>query len=203
MPAPASAQTLTEIKTQLTATHALHKKAIEEKADKATVDALQRQVDALDVAHAHRLISDSHSEPLLDQLKSNEDVSKLLRDKRGTCVINLDAKTAQSVMQRKATMTETGLGFQTTGVMGIDRIPGIVSEARQVLTIRDVLFSRPTTMPVVDFVYVSTPMTIASPVPEASLKPEEALVFTSKSEKVRTIAAWIPASKQVLDDLRS
>src|SRR5258708_31429068 len=52
----------------------------------------------------------------------------------------------------------------------------------------------------VDFVKVTTAMTIASPVAEASTKPENAVVFTASSEKIRTIATWIPATKQILDD---
>jgi HK97 family phage major capsid protein len=39
-------------------------------------------------------------------------------------------------------------------------------------------------------------------VPEASLKPENQLQFTSISEKVRLIATTIPATKQVLDDFQ-
>src|SRR5580704_13735566 len=105
------------------------------------------------------------------------------------------------VLQRKTTILESGQGFQTTGVMPIDRIPGIVPEARQVLTVRDVLTANPTTMAVVDFVRVSQPMSIASPVPEGSTKPENQLELTALSEKVRTLATWIPASKQIIDDL--
>jgi HK97 family phage major capsid protein len=201
---PASAQTLVELKTQLTAAQAKHTAAIEAKADKVEVSRLQSQVDAIDVKLAGRLLSDfslQGTTPLLEQLQADEGVAKLLKDKRGSAVIHLDGKTAQQLMQRKTTMTETGMGFQTTGVMQIDRTPGIVPEARQVLVMRDVLTARPTSLPVVDFVYVSTPMTIASPVPEASVKPEEALVFASKSEKIRTVAAWIPASRQILDDI--
>jgi HK97 family phage major capsid protein len=104
-------------------------------------------------------------------------------------------------LQTKTTLTETGQGFQTTGVMQIDRIPGITVEARQVLTVRDVLMARPTMLPIVDFVRVSSPLSIASPVPEASVKPENALQFTSSSEKIRTIATWLPATRQILDDL--
>jgi HK97 family phage major capsid protein len=58
-------------------------------------------------------------------------------------------------------------------------------------------------MQVVDFVKVSNPMSIASPVAEASTKPENALQFESLSEKVRLIATWIPATKQVLDDMEA
>ena len=98
------------------------------------------------------------------------------------------------------TDTLNPVGVSTSGVLQIDRIPGITPEARQVLKVRNVLSARPTTMQVVDYIRVSSPMTIASPVPEASVKPENSLGFTSQSEKVRLLATWIPATRQVLDD---
>lgn len=167
------------------------------------VTKMQSQLDALDVKMATRHVGDASfgTPSLVEQLKSNEDVSRLLRDKKGTCILNFDGKTMASIMQYKTTLTETGQGFTTTGVMPIDRIPGITPEARQTLTIRDVLTARPTTSAVVDFIKVSSPLAIASPVAEASTKPENALQFTSSSEKIRTLATWLPASRQILDDL--
>jgi HK97 family phage major capsid protein len=105
-------------------------------------------------------------------------------------------------MERKTTMTETGQGFMVSGVMPLERIPGIVPEARQVLTVRDMLYARPTTMPVVDFVKVLTPLSIGSPIPEGRTKPENQLQFVSVSERVRTLATWLPASRQILDDMQ-
>jgi HK97 family phage major capsid protein len=136
----------------------------------------------------------------VEKLKSNEGFQRLLHDRRGSAILTLSGKDAEAMLQRKTTLTATGQGFQTTGVMPIDRISGITPEARQTLTVRDALVSRPTSMAVVDFVKVTSPMSIASPVAEASTKPENAVTFTSSSEKVRTIATWIPATKQILDD---
>jgi HK97 family phage major capsid protein len=178
------------------------KKSISELAPASTIQKLQQQVDAIDIKMATRHIADSQAPSLVAQLKSNEDVSRLIRDKRGTAIINLDTKTTSTILQTKTTLTETGQGFQTTGVMQIDRIPGITREARQVLTVRDVLTARPTTLPVVDFIRVSSPLAIASPVPEASTKPENALSFVSSSEKIRTIATRLPGTRQILDDLQ-
>jgi len=64
------------------------------------------------------------------------------------------------------------------------------------LTVRDLLYARPTTMAIVDFVRVQTPLSIASPVPETSLKPENQLQFQSVSEKIRTLATWIPVRSE-------
>jgi HK97 family phage major capsid protein len=69
--------------------------------------------------------------------------------------------------------------------------------------VRDVLASSPTEMAIVDFVKVSTPMSIASPVAEASTKPENQLNLSSHSERVKCIAHYLIASRQILDDMPS
>jgi HK97 family phage major capsid protein len=179
---------------------------------KNQVLALQKQVDALDSRLAERHAQMAPAPSVYDVVKENESVQRLLKDRRGSAVIRFEGKNfGEFAMQRKTVITEgvsgsigtqTGaaVGFATSGVLPIDRISGIVPEARQVLRVRNVLAARPTTMAVVDFVKVSTPLAIASPVPEGSVKPENAVSFTTVSEKVRTIATWIPATRQVLDD---
>jgi HK97 family phage major capsid protein len=177
--------------------------------------AVQRQVDAIDLKLATRAFGESSFgtvSTLLKTIQENESVHRLLKDRRGTAVLHLKGAEYAQLMDRKSIISATTsgsagsdtlnpVGAQTTGVLQIDRIPGITPEARQVLKVRNVLSARPTTMSVVDFVKVTSPMSIASPVPEASVKPENSVTFTSLSEKVRLIATWIPATKQVLDDM--
>jgi HK97 family phage major capsid protein len=160
----------------------------------------QVQIDAIDIATQHKHHGESQAPAFVEKLKENEGFQRLLHDRHGRAIITLTGKDAAAMLERKTTLTETGQGFQTTGVMPIDRITGITPEARQQLTVRDALTARPTSMAVVDFVKVTTPMGIASPVAEASTKPENAVSFASSSEKIRTIATWIPATKQILDD---
>jgi HK97 family phage major capsid protein len=178
---------------------------------KTAVENLQKQVDAIDVKLAQRTIQDNTQGGLMKTVQESESVQRLMRDRKGSAVIQLKGREVMELMGRKSIISGTTSGTQggdtllpvgsaTTGVLQIDRIAGITQEARQVLTIRDLLPARPTTMQVVDFVKVTTPLGIASPVPEASTKPENALQFQSVSEKVRLIATWIPATKQVLDD---
>ena len=176
-------------------------------------NALQTQVDAIEAKIANRQFG-SFATPstLVKNITENEGIARLLKDKRGTAVLHLKGSEYAELMDRKSiisgTVTGTSegdplipVGASTTGVLQIDRIPGITAEARQVLKVRNVLSARPTSMAIVDYVRVTTPMGIASPVPEASTKPENALGFTSFSEKVRLLATWIPATKQVLDDM--
>lgn len=165
----------------------------------AKLQQLQAQVDSIDIQLAHKHSADVIGPSFREKLQSNEDFARLIRDRKGTARLNISGKDLAD-FERKTTITSAAVGQSVSGVLQIDRIPGITSEARQVLKVRDLLSAAPTTMQVVDFVKVNQPMAIASPVVEASTKPENAVTFTSISEKVRTIATWIPATKQILDD---
>ena len=164
------------------------------------ITALQTQADAIDVRLAERKAAEVPQPGVLEVLQANDSVNRLMKDRGGRAVVTLEGKHVRELMGRKTTITSSAVGVATTGVLQIDRIAGITAEARQVLTVRDLLYARPTTMQVVDFVKVNAPMAIASPQVEASAKAENTVTFNSVSEKVRTIATWIPASKQILDD---
>jgi HK97 family phage major capsid protein len=168
---------------------------------KGKIDALQKQVDAIDVKLAERNAASAPSPSLRETLEANESLQFLMRNKNGNCVIEFTPKQVRQIFERKTAVTETAVGVSTSGVMPIERIPGIVPEARQQLTLRDLLTSRPTTQLVVDFVKVNARPAIGSPQTEASDKGENAVTFTSVSQQIRTLATWIPASRQVLDDM--
>jgi HK97 family phage major capsid protein len=160
---------------------------------------LQTQVDAIDMRTQKHFSGGDVPPSLIEKLKGEDSIARLLKDGRGSAVIHFDSK--EITPFTKTTITSAGQGYMTTGVMAIDRVPGIVPEARQELTVRDALTSNPTTLPIVDFVRVLQPLTVGSPAPEASTKVENQLSFISLSERVRTIATWLPASKQVISDL--
>ncbi len=87
------------------------------------------------------------------------------------------------------------------------RVPGI-SAVTQRLTIRDLLRTSPTTSNLVEYVKEISSTNAAAPQGKGSspqvfenvAKAESALGFQLFSEAVVTLAHWIPASKQVLDD---
>ncbi len=196
---------LAELKEQLTGhfdNAAKEQKALGTVLEKtqSKITALQAQADAIDVKLAERKAADVPQPGVLEVLQANDSVNRLMKDRSGRAVITLEGKHVRELLGRKTTITSSAVGTATTGVLQIDRIPGITLEPRQLLTVRDLLSARPTTMQVVDFVKVNTPMAIASPQVEGSAKAENAVTFSSVSEKVRTIATWIPASKQILDD---
>jgi len=88
------------------------------------------------------------------------------------------------------------------------RLDGIVKEPDRALHIRDALPVGRTTSNIVFFPKENTFTNAAAVVVGGSptisaenvSKPEAALTFTSDSEEVKTIAHWIPISRQVLDD---
>lgn len=177
------------------------------------LEKLQTQVDAIDKKMSERpdpgaVATKSAYKAAFEE---SEEVQKMVRDRRGKAVLHLKADAFRE-LERKTVITETvsgsigsdtgnPVGVATTGVLQIDRTPGITQEARQVLKIRDVLSARPTSLPVVDYVKVSSPLSQASPVAEGSLKPEQSLTFTSASERVKTLASFVVASRQIVDDM--
>ena len=164
---------------------------------------MQRQLDGIDIGRAGRLGGGIEQKSLLDHLKESDQFLRLCSDKRGRAAINLTGVDA-TLLERK-TIISSGPGGNVctavSGVLQVGRLDGVTTEARQQLTLRDLLTATPTTFQVVDFVKVNQPMGNASPVAEASLKPENAATFTTVSERVKTIATWIPASRQILDDM--
>lgn len=94
----------------------------------------------------------------------------------------------------------------TTGTVGTAmdqnlRVPGIIQPYVRELRIRDLLRVTPTTATAIEYVKENVFTNAASPQVEGSAKPEAALTFTLASAPVRTIAHWIPATRQVLDDM--
>ncbi len=167
---------------------------------KNTITGLQKQVDAIDVKLTEKHAQGTPEKTLVEELKENESVARVMHDKTGKGRIVLSSKAAARIIEGKTTITDAVVGFPTVGVLQSDRSPGIVQEARQQLTVRNMLSARPTSLPMVDYVKVNSALSKASPQIEAANKMENAVTFTTASERVRTLATIIPATRQVLDD---
>ena len=96
---------------------------------------------------------------------------------------------------------------QNQPLVPADRRAGFHTTPNRMLTIRDILPSSPTSSNLIEFVRENTFTNNAGPQvggsPEAFenvTKPESAITFTLVSQAVTTLAHFIPASKQVLDD---
>ena len=100
----------------------------------------------------------------------------------------------------KTTITSTAVGSSTPGILIPQRIPGIVKPGIPRLRVRELIPRLPTTSNAIEFVKENVFTNNASPQVEGSAKQESALTFTIDSETVKTVAHWIPATRQVLDD---
>lgn len=165
------------------------------------IQSLQSQADALDVKLAERHASNQSHDRFEDSLREDSKLQDWLKNHRGVCNIEIGAKFLPDLLERKTTIDSAALGTMTSGVLPIDRTAGIVQEARQALRMRNVLSSRPTTLPTIDFVKVNAAPTIASlQLSEGVAKIENAATFTTASAYVKTVASWIPMTRQAMDD---
>jgi len=159
---------------------------------------MQKQLDALDKARVEGEAKSAENRTWSDDIDENEDLKRLCKDKRGSAQLLLKNYTPGG---RKTVLTEAGgASFTTPGVLRSDRIPGITIEARQKLKIRELFTSRPTSLPLVDFIKVTLAPNVVSPVTEGSVKPEAAATFAAASERIRLLATLIPATKQIMSD---
>ena len=105
--------------------------------------------------------------------------------------------------QIRTTITSSTVGSATPGVLVPERVvEGVISPGVRQLRIRDLLPVRPTGSNVIEWPKEAIYANAASPQVEASDKYESAITFQMDSAPVRTLAHWIPASRQVLDDFR-
>jgi transaldolase len=99
---------------------------------KTALEGLQKQYDAIDVKLAERHAQTAPPETLEEMLKKDESVCRLMKDRRGMAVFSMKGAQVRNILERKTTITSTAVGLTTTGVLQIDRIPGITPEARRI-----------------------------------------------------------------------
>ncbi len=80
------------------------------------------------------------------------------------------------------------------------RNAGILMPGLRRLTIRDLLAQGRISSNSLEYVRENVFTNSAAPVAEGTLKPESQLTFTKENATVKTIAHWIQASRQVMDD---
>lgn len=181
--------------------------------DLEKLDAIQKQLDAQEKKYADRVAADAEvAEPLEEVFRANDSIKRLLDTKTGGAKVHLKPEHTHKLfnpgLERKTVISSSSsglgggtIGYATSGVLQIDRLPGITTEARQTLSVRNMFVARPTALPKIDFVKVTNPLGPASPQQETLQKQESQLTLASASELVQTLAIWVPASRQLLDDL--
>ncbi len=101
----------------------------------------------------------------------------------------------------KTLVDSASLGFATPGIINAERIDGMMPLPRRRLVVRDLLRSKPVTAGQVDWIQGLTETNAASPQSEGNEKGESGATWQIASEKVRTLAHWLPVSRQAADDL--
>lgn len=82
-----------------------------------------------------------------------------------------------------------------------ERDPEVYGPMRRVASVRDLLITRPTTAPAIEYLRATRTGSAALQAAEGDAKAELAMGFTLLQAAVRTIACWVPASRQALDDM--
>jgi HK97 family phage major capsid protein len=79
-------------------------------------------------------------------------------------------------------------------------VPGIFAPVNQQLRMRDLLNVQGTTSNAIEFIEETGFTNAAAPVPEKELKPASTISFDAQTASVKTIAHWMPATRQIIDD---
>ena len=170
---------------------------------KTALDAITKRMDSIDVKLAEEQNNTREEMSLIQSLdkmaEENEDIQRLLHDKKGNARFVIEGNMFTDMLEGKATVTTSAIGFPTSGVMPEER-GRYVEEARRPLRVRDVIPSRPTSFQQLYWPKSDHAMTKASPVTEGQEKPDNIQTFTVVTETIQTLATHITASRQALDD---
>lgn len=104
--------------------------------------------------------------------------------------------------------TKATIGSTTGGADGAagdlivpQRQPGIVAAPNRPMTIRDLLLPGRTSSNAVEYIKETGFTNAAAMVAEGAAKPQSSLAFDVETVSVRTLAHWVLATKQILDDV--
>lgn len=100
----------------------------------------------------------------------------------------------------RAAITSIGTTNTTTVGVAPDMQPGVIPGTERDLRVRDLITPGTTDSNMVQYVRESGFTNNAAPVSEANEKPESSITYELVQQAVITIAHWIKASKQILDD---
>jgi HK97 family phage major capsid protein len=181
----------------------LEKRAVEMKAVQDELTSLRQLTDKLDFPEGG-----GQAKSIADQFYENEKLKEFMERgwHSGSVAIPLttglfsEEKKTLFPREGKTTITSGTVGSSTPGILTPTRVVDYVPAAQRRLTIRDLLPSQTVTSNAIEYPKENAFTNAASPQTEGSDKAESALTFTIESANVRTIAHWIPATAQVLDD---
>lgn len=104
-----------------------------------------------------------------------------------------------AIMETKAIMSLPSPSTRNP-LQTVQTVSGIIREPDRPLMVRNLLPTGTTSSMTIEYPREDVFTNAAATVAEGALKPESNITFTAAKADVATIAHWIPASKQVLDD---
>lgn len=167
------------------------KSAIEKLAEKATA-LTDRCLELEQKLSARNDDTESKNETVGEMFIKSDEWKHMQTKRAGSARIEL----------KTAIVNATG---QNQPLVAADRLAGIITNPNRAFTIRDLLPVGRTSSNLIEYTKENVFTNNAggqysSPAFENVTKPESGITFTLESEAVRTLAHWIPVSKQVLDD---
>lgn len=162
-----------------------------EKSDQATIAAVKR-LDAIE-AKANRMALNGHG--WADEQRASW--GHAFVDEKGQSLGGLATERGRVSMALKATLTSA---LDSAGDLVVPERDAYVGLPRRRLTIRQLLNVMRVTSGSVEYPKLATRPGAANNVDEGATKPESSMTIDLAAAPIRTIAHWIPASRQVLDD---
>ena len=163
---------------------------IKEKADKALTaqGELMARIDEVEQKLSRRGGKEEAEHKSLGKMViENEDVKSYM-DRKPRGGVKIDAKAITSAANSGEALVDP------------DRQTQIITQPDRRMTVRDLLTPGTTGSNAIEYVRETGFTNAAAPTAENTAKPESNITFELVTTGVKTIAHWIPASKQILDD---
>jgi HK97 family phage major capsid protein len=163
-----------------------------EKADRALTDLAGIRAEVTELAQkfdARRPDGEEQGHKSIGQQVGESPELKAFADNGASGTVTLSVKAVTSVAGSGAALIVP------------DRQAGIVGIPQRKLRIRDLLTPGRTTSNSIEYARQTARTNNAAPVAETTLKPESNYAWEVANAPVRTIAHWVPASRQAMDDI--
>lgn len=181
---------------------------LKEKADKALTDQAELRKEFEKLVDTQGKLTQSHQELVqkLERKKGSDDVPEhqktpgllFIEDERVKAFMSDKASRGRVRVDMKAiTSLTSSAGGALLEPM---RVPGLVTLPERRMTVRDLLTPGRTSQNSIQYVRETGFTNNADVVSETTTKPESSITFELVTRSVSTIAHWILASKQILDD---
>ncbi len=175
--------------------------AVEEKLNKlgADYEALKARADELEKKSqrpGYGTGAGEEAKSLGEQFVESEAYKTMITNKQESCT-PVRVKSLFAPGWQKALTSDAA----SAGALVVPyRYPELIAPPMRTRRVRDLLTVQPVSSNAIEFVQVTGFVNRAAMVAEGEAKPESALTFELKTESVKTLAHWIPATRQIIND---